>query len=248
MSSVAGQSLKRANNDSENNHWLEQTDIFVCHSGAQKDFSHQLWVDITAQHRHAFIDIESIPRATNFPQVIFNAVAECHVVILVLSEEFFSRSIWPMLELQAALHAKSSGKNPRLKLLPLFFQISTEDMKEPDNERRWLRIWQKWAATDDRVNIKECRKAIQILRSYSGLVFRQGMGEVEYRRSIVEAICEIVPPSFSADLTHVQGVERMFQEMMDKLGQLPPKETRLAIGTRILAAYGGVGLVKLLYA
>ncbi|GLJ35325.1 hypothetical protein SUGI_0710610 [Cryptomeria japonica] len=241
---TTGKSPKWRDNSSAGCQWLEGPHIFLCHSGAQKDFTHQLWVDLVGQHRHTFFDIESLPHARYFPGVVFNAAANCKLAVFVLSEEFFTGSIWPMLELQIILHAINSGKNPQLKLFPLFYRISTQYMKDPTNERRWLQKWQEWVTTDSRLNITACTKALSVLKSYSGLVYQPGIGEVNYRRMVVDAICEIVPPFITADLTYVQGANRICQEIISKLSQLRCEESNIAPDTNFLAVYGKHGIGK----
>ncbi|GLJ38303.1 hypothetical protein SUGI_0779960 [Cryptomeria japonica] len=215
--------------------------IFLCHSGAQKNFTEQLWVDLQDQNRHAFMDIHSLPDGECFQNYIYEAAAKCQVGVFVLSEEFFSKSIWPMHELQTFLQ-KNSGENHRL--LPLFFGISPDHLKDPENERRWVRIWEDWATKDERVDVSFWRYALRVLKSHNGVVFQQGMREVEYRRMIVQCICEIVPHYFTADLSYVQGGDRIRQELMNKMNQLPCKGTRLPSGTQILPVYGTSGMGK----
>ncbi|GLJ38304.1 hypothetical protein SUGI_0779980 [Cryptomeria japonica] len=61
---------------------------------------------------------------------------------------------------------------------------------------------------------------------------------------IVQSICEIVPPYFTADLSYVQGGERICQELMNKSNRISCKITRLSSGTQILPVYSWTGMGK----
>ncbi|GLJ38305.1 hypothetical protein SUGI_0779990 [Cryptomeria japonica] len=137
------------NNMALGNQGFEPPPIFLGHSGTQKNFTEQLWVDLQDQNRHAFIDTQSLPHGKGFSHHIYEALAKCQVGVFVLSEEFFSKSIWPMHELHFFLQMNSRENS---YLLPLFFGISPDNLKDPENERRWVRIWEDWAIRDGRVD------------------------------------------------------------------------------------------------
>lgn len=54
----------------------------------------------------------SLPIGEPFPNLIFNAIEQCAVGVVVLLEEFFTKSKWLMLELVAMMkEIKKTGRN-----------------------------------------------------------------------------------------------------------------------------------------
>ena len=86
--------------------------MFLSHSGAQKDFVEQLCVDLQRWDRYPFFDKlrSSLPIGERFPKRIFDAIEQCPVGVVVLSEEFFM-SKWPMLELHAMVKKHKESKS-----------------------------------------------------------------------------------------------------------------------------------------
>lgn len=113
--------------------------VFLSHSGAQKNFVDQLCVDLVRVGQTPFFDKRSLSKGEEFAQQIITAAQECEVAIVVISEEYFSRSKWPMLELAAITQAPSK---PRI--LPLFLGLSCKEFKKSKRRERWFRIWEEW--------------------------------------------------------------------------------------------------------
>ena len=63
----------------------------------------QLCVDLERYDRYLFFDklCNSLPIGEKFPKLIFDAIEQCEVGVLILSKEIFIKSKWPMLELDA---------------------------------------------------------------------------------------------------------------------------------------------------
>ena len=76
--------------------------VFLSHSGVQKDFVEQLCVDLERCDIYPFFDKRqrSLPIGEEFPNLIFEAIGQCEVGVLVFLEEFFCETKWPMLELE----------------------------------------------------------------------------------------------------------------------------------------------------
>ena len=182
--------------------------VFLSHSGAQKDFVEQLCVDLQRYDRYPFFDKlqSSLPIGENFPKLIFDAIDQCQVGVLVLSKEFFMNK-WPMLELNAMVK-QYQKPNSRMKIIPLFYYISLADLKDLGNQSRWMLQWEKWASDDKRIDVEEWKKSLRILESIKGLMMKEGMGDVKFREEIVREICGIVPRETRWDDSHIQGRSR----------------------------------------
>ncbi|GLJ27278.1 hypothetical protein SUGI_0535490 [Cryptomeria japonica] len=133
-------------------------------------------------------DPQSLPLAEKFPACIFEAAEECKVAVLVLSRDFI-HSKWPMLELSAFLKAKNSGKNPHMKILPLFFMISPNSLSEITEDNQ---AWKDMGISDE---IRaEWHYAIGEIRSISGLKFKHGENVVGFTDKVVKGICSLLFP------------------------------------------------------
>jgi hypothetical protein len=102
--------------------------VFLSHSGAQKNFVEQLCVDLERYDRYPFFDKRrhSLGIGQHFPKAIFQAIRQCQVGVVILSEEFFTRTKWPMLELAALVESKKQSSNSELVIMPVFLGISRE--------------------------------------------------------------------------------------------------------------------------
>lgn len=111
--------------------------IFLSHSGAQKDFVEQLREDLERAGQSPFFDkrTNSLPKGEEFAGRIFTAAEECDLAIVVVSEEYFTRTKWPMQELVALSRAPGCKK-----ILPLFFGISCKEFKNPERRRHWYQV------------------------------------------------------------------------------------------------------------
>jgi hypothetical protein len=178
--------------------------VFLSHSGIQKGFVEQLCLDIQRCDRVPFFDKqrESLPIGEHFPKLIFQAIQQCQVGVVVISEDFFSRSKWPMLELVAMV--KKKMQNPNFKIIPVFLGISHTQCQDKTSHNRWLAKWHTWVQHDNRIDLQEWKKALEVFRSTNGISYNE-LGEVKCREEIVEAICKLVPPETKWDDSHVQG-------------------------------------------
>ncbi|KAG0559593.1 hypothetical protein KC19_10G116800 [Ceratodon purpureus] len=211
--------------------------VFLSHSGAQKDFVEQLCVDLERCDRHLFFDKRrsSLPIGEKFPSLIFDAIRQCHVGILVLSKEFFTKTKWPMLELVAMVRELKSP-NSRLKLIPVFYKLSREEWLDHENRSKWIAQWKEWASVDKSICIEEWKKALDALKSINSLMMRDG--EVHLHREIVDAVCKIVLPETRWDDSHVQGRSRLCEILLQKINE---REKRNGIQVMGLYGIGGIG-------
>ncbi|GLJ42312.1 hypothetical protein SUGI_0876010 [Cryptomeria japonica] len=183
-------------------------DVFLSHSGKQKNFVRQLYRDLTNQGVSCFFDqnSESLPVGEDFPSRIFEAAKTCKVAVLLLSMDFLL-SKWPMLELSTFVETRDKCQNPNLKILPLFFQISPDALKTitPDDEK-----WKELEKSEEKR--AEWHQALSAIRRINGLKFIEGNDEVKFRDEIVKEIWRILPtPSPRYHVSCMQGQVRMCQ-------------------------------------
>jgi hypothetical protein len=184
--------------------------IFLSHSGAQKSFVEQLCVDIKRYDRYPFLDKrrDSLAIGCHFPKVIFDAIEKCRVGVVVLSEEFFSRSKWPMLELVAMV--KRRTHDPTFIIMPVFLHMKRAECRNKVNHNRWLtQHWQGWAKEDNKIDLNKWQEALEVFGPINGVSVNDKLDEVKCRGEVVEALCKEVPPRTRWDDSHVQGRSRM---------------------------------------
>ncbi|KAG0601427.1 hypothetical protein M758_11G109900 [Ceratodon purpureus] len=218
---------------------LSGLSIFLSHSGAQKNFVEQLCVDLESCNRSVFFDkrSDSLPKGEPFPQHIFDAIQECQVGVVVLSEEFFS-SKWPMLELVAMSKRMRLG-NSRLRIMPIFLSMSPVECRDVTNHGRWLSTWCEWAQEDKRMDVEEWKEAVKLLGPMNGFVYKEGLGEVKFRKEIVKEICKVVRPTTTWDDSHVEGGSRLCKIICDKLDTM-----QACTQARVVGVYGVGGVGK----
>lgn len=120
---------------------LPKHKIFLSHSGAQKPFVEQLCVDLEKAGHCPFFDQrpESLPKGEKFPELILDAARQCHVAVVVLSEDHLT-SKWPMLELVTFVEAQRSF-NTNLTILPLFYKLTVTDLEEQRANEQLMVMW-----------------------------------------------------------------------------------------------------------
>ncbi|GLJ42130.1 hypothetical protein SUGI_0872410 [Cryptomeria japonica] len=181
----------------------QKFDVFLSHSGKQKNFVRQLHRDLTQQGVSCFFDEdrESLPVGENFPSRILEAAKACKVAVLLLSKDFL-KSKWPMIELSAFVKARDTT-NPKLIILPLFFLISPDYLKNiTEDNKKWrqLKMSEKERA--------EWHQALKAIRPITGLLFAEGGNEVQFRDKIVREICKILPrpsPGYQGNFFSIQA-------------------------------------------
>ena len=186
--------------------------IFLSHSGAQKEFVDQLCVDLESRHRFPFFDRRpsSLPKGEMFPGHIKAAVAQCEMMVVVVSEEYFT-SKWPMIELNGFVQA-SKGKDNLKKILPLFYGLNVKEFSESDKQKKWFTKWEEMAKDDNRIEVDEWKESLKGLPAFNGLVYDRHLKEVvAYRKEIVSNICKAIPSCNRYDESHVQGRSKLCQ-------------------------------------
>lgn len=185
--------------------------IFLSHSGFQKDFTEQLCVDLERCHYYPFFDKRdrSLPKGKKFPELILQAAQQCQVAVLILSEDFFTRTKWPMLELEAFVEAQK--KDPKkISILPVYLGISRHDCTKNATRRlEWIALWREWAKSEERIDVEKWVEALKVIGPSNGIDYVQSLGEVSLRQHIVSAIWGLVPPEITWSVGQIQGRNRI---------------------------------------
>ncbi|KAG0569869.1 hypothetical protein KC19_6G122200 [Ceratodon purpureus] len=209
--------------------------VFLCHSGAQKGFVEQLDKDLRSVDRHPFFDKDrdSLPIGDNFPNRIFGAIDHCQVGVVVLTNEFFMRSHWPMFEVVRMVEC---GR----KIMPIFLGISPGDLSNEEKLVEWKSKWEEWAKCNKRIDVPKWETTLRSVRPLNGLVYNCVVGEVKFREEIVKEICKIVPAFHVWDDSHVQGRSRLSKVIQVKISEIPASKTRV----HVVGLYGVGGIGK----
>lgn len=181
--------------------------IFLSHSGAQKSFTEQLCKDLERVRYFPFFDRRphSLPKGENFPELIFQAAQQCQVAVLILSQEYFVRSKWPMLELEAFVESRKD-QHSHIKILPVYFRISRHDcICNSAKLAAWLSVWRDWSNTDRRINVSKWTDALEVLDTPDCIEYGEAVSEVALREQIVARVCNLIPPEYRWVEGHVQG-------------------------------------------
>jgi hypothetical protein len=184
--------------------------IFLSHSGAQKDFVECLCLELERCYRFPFFDKrhDSLPIGENFPQRIFDAIQQCQVGVVILSEEFFT-SKWPMMELVAMVEEVERRKSS-FKIIPVFLCTSVKEFGDPNNHSRWLLCWDELAKKDPRrVEVEKWNAALKSIRPINSLIYNPGSRKLKFQEEVVDAICEVIPPEIRLEDSHIQGRLRL---------------------------------------
>jgi hypothetical protein len=184
--------------------------IFLSHSGAQKDFVEYLCFELERCYRFTFFDErhDCLPIGENFPVRIFDAIRQCQVGVVILSEEFFT-SKWPMMELVAMVEEVERRKSS-FRIIPVFLGTSLEEFDDPNIRMRWLLHWQELAKKDPmRVDVEKWKAALKYVRHVNSLIYKLGLKLLKFQEKIVDAICELVPPEIRLEDSHIQGRLRL---------------------------------------
>ncbi|KAG0588944.1 hypothetical protein KC19_2G280600 [Ceratodon purpureus] len=218
--------------------------VFLSHSGFQKGFVEHLCGELEGCYRFPFFDKrrESLPVGEDFSRHIFDAIRQCDVGVVILSDEFIT-SKWPMMELVAmherVLDEMEKGKS-NFKVIPVFLRTSPKDLDDYDKCNEWFSCWQKLAKDNPkRVQIEKWGVALKYLRKLNGVVYER-FGEVKLVKEIVDEICKVVPPEIKMEDSHIQGRSRICNIIQNTIDALR-KDNIHGVCTLGLYGMGGIG-------
>ncbi|KAG0562058.1 hypothetical protein KC19_9G114400 [Ceratodon purpureus] len=219
--------------------------IFLSHSGAQKCFVKNLCKALEDHHRFPFLDIRlrCLPMGERFPEHIFEAAQQCSLAVVVVSEEYFT-SKWPMIELVEFVRAKKSGRNPNLKILPLFTGLTVSEFGDQTRQEVWCRKWAEWAEEDPlmRINVAEYKEALKEVKAFNGMQFDQDVRKfASYQKNVVRMICKLVSPDVKWYDSHVQGGSNICEVYSEQISTIQPSGKHKV---RVIGYYGVGGLGK----
>lgn len=190
-------------------------EIFLSHSGAQKDFVEQLCEDLERRDYYLFFDIcqDSLPIGKEFSKLIFQAIQQCQVGVVTLLNEFFERSKWPMLEL-AAMIKKKTILDANFIIIPIFLDITHIECCRKENHSLWLSTWHGWPEFDNRINIQDWMIVMEIFGHTTSLSYKEGLNKVKFQIVIVETFLQdsaMMPSKTRMDDSYIQGRSRLCQ-------------------------------------
>lgn len=152
---------------------------------------------------------DSLPKGKRFPRLVFQAARQCHVAILILSEDFFTCTKWPILELEAFVECQKKMPQ-KVTILPVYLGLSRKECTKNEARRlHWLSVWREWAKSDDKIDVGQWEDALKVLGPLNGIEYKESLGEVVLREQIVSAIHTLVPPEKTWSDAHVQGRTRI---------------------------------------
>ncbi|KAG0627870.1 hypothetical protein M758_2G234400 [Ceratodon purpureus] len=220
--------------------------VFLSHSGFQKGFVEHLCGELEGCYRFPFFDKrrESLPVGEDFPMHIFDAIQQCYVGVVILSDEFIT-SKWPMMELVAmherVLDEMEKGKS-KFKVIPVFFRTSPKDLDDPQKCREWLSCWEELAKENPkRVQVGKWEAALKYVCKLNGLVYER-LGEVKFLKEIVDEICKVVPAEIKMEDSHIQGKSRLCKVIQKKIQEVLLKDN--IHGNCVMGLYGMGGIGK----
>lgn len=117
--------------------WEPKHTIFLTHNGKRKEFTRILFNALKSAHYSPFLDAsdESLPKGEKWYITMLDAANQCRVVIVVLSNDFFLNSKWPMIELNELATAQELS-NSNLKMSLLHLGITFEQFGF--GKKKWL--------------------------------------------------------------------------------------------------------------
>jgi hypothetical protein len=167
--------------------------IFLSAGDPQTNFVEQLLADLerAKQSPLADKDLCGVPKREESIPLIFTATQDCELVIVVLSEEYFTWSKWQMLALGAIVKSIEHTSRSK-KILPLFYGLSCVEFKNPERRKQWFLVWKKWAKLDNRICLDEWMHVLGELDKKNGVEYVKASGETMYRKEIVTTVINML--------------------------------------------------------
>lgn len=180
--------------------------IFLSHSGADKEFVRILAKELENRWYNPFFDEQSLPKGEIvLMDNILKEVQYCKLAILILSEEFFTINKNPMMEVIAFVRSK-------VRLLPLFYRLTVKQVKDKQNRALWKAKWDEWIVQSDDSSLDSVTwdHALTKITDYNGIEYRKfSLHYSNYIEEVSNVVCDILAPDVLRDDKHVVGKERL---------------------------------------
>ena len=99
--------------------------------------------------------------------------------------------------------------NGSIRIIPILFFMSWEEWLDGGNRSSWISKWEEWGNKDKRIDVKEWKEALRVLKPIKSMVREKGISGVTCRKEIVKVVCEYVLPETRWDDPHIQGRVRL---------------------------------------
>jgi len=162
--------------------WSHPLRIFISHAGGQdgteKIFAISLhdrmkeyrWSLSTLSNITFFFDKDHIGYGEIISKRILRELARFDVGVVVVTEAFF-KAKWPMTELIAFVEAQMNDPTDRIRLLPLFYELTPEHLKDHLTRKTWEPYWEEWSTGSHPLELDKCREAVNFLCRPRGFVY-----------------------------------------------------------------------------
>jgi hypothetical protein len=202
-------------------------DLFLSHSGIDKDFTELLAERFEDRGYYPFFDKDrrSLPPGEDVRKTLFAAARQCLVLIVIVSEDFFTHSEWPMLELSAFVEAQKENPN-KGRIVPVFFKGLTREQFVKDASRRevWYKRWAEMERSEKMtmlqssesgkpaIDIGKWKEALEVLDAtspkYTSCEYTQAYGLKGLLEETLREVCGRIAPRIAFSDSAVQGKER----------------------------------------
>jgi hypothetical protein len=202
-------------------------DLFLSHSGKDKDFVGLLCKRLKDLGYSPFFDKDprSLSPGKVVKKAVFAAVRVCHVLVVILSESFFTLSEWPMLELSAFVEAQKEKPDEGI-IVPIFFEgLTLEQFREEGKREKWEKRWTEMEKAEKEsegnstesgkpaIDIQKWKEALEVLDAispkYTSCVYTQESGFEGLLDKAVGTVCDVHLPRYIFPDPAVQGKDKI---------------------------------------
>ena len=174
--------------------------IFISHAGgpdgSQKNFP--TWLDermktyrwsVGKSRVRIFFDTEDVEMGKSIAKKILRELARFDVGVVVVTNAFFVAK-WPMTELIAFVEAQMNDPTERIRVLPLFYELSPEQVRTHLVEKTWEGNWEGMSKGNHPLQVEKCRQAVNWLCQQRGIPY--GYNKRHQDKVYIETICKVV--------------------------------------------------------
>ncbi|CAM9579695.1 unnamed protein product [Chrysoparadoxa australica] len=171
-------------------------DAFLSHAGPEKwGIIHSLHTSLWDKGVLAFMDRENLGAGGDALEYMKAAARKAKIGVVMLSPSFVSRK-WPLLELEIFMGRldEPEGTQPFI-LLPLFYKLTPEECKHPDQlPRSYQEVekqWKEWEGNQEmRESLQRWKKLLPRLANLNGIEYTPMTYESDYVNGVVKTLVE----------------------------------------------------------